>query len=151
MTKGCTGAALLLCPSNCRIQTACRRTMRTSLLLASRFDSISALPRIAPIPRGKSLRQRGPLLRGDSRGSVHKREIFQKVLPLLDARRYAINLISVQNIPIHQPRETLMPSDLGDPYHHMRQYMAVALTFVDFVIRHDDLLDSKTCGYDAND
>jgi hypothetical protein len=54
------------------------------------------------------------------------------MLRLLDAGRNAINLASIQRFPIHQPRETLVPPDLGNSNHRVRQYVAVALTFVDF-------------------
>lgn len=64
---------------------------------------------------------------------MYKVEIFQEVLCLLNARRNAIKLVSVQRFPIHEPREALIPPKPGNPNHRVRQYMAVALTFVDFV------------------
>jgi hypothetical protein len=82
-----------------------------------------------------------PALRSDSGASVYEAEIFQEVLRLLDARRYAVNLRSVQRYPIHQPGDALMPPNFDDPYQHVRPNMAVALTFIYvMLVRHDDLL-----------
>lgn len=63
---------------------------------------------------------------------MYEVEIAYEMLRLLDTGRNAINFVSIQRFPIHQPREALIPSDLGDPNHRVGQNMAVALTFVDF-------------------
>ena len=72
---------------------------------------------------------------------MYKVEVFQEVLRLLYARRYAVNLGFVQRLPIHHPADALMPANFGDPHQHVRPYMAVALTFVYVIpVRHDGLL-----------